>query len=46
MRFGRQFSYYKTSGLGTEDIAVTIRAKYLCVSFQGIKEDTSATVTY
>ncbi|WP_104733998.1 GTP cyclohydrolase I FolE [Hanstruepera ponticola] len=31
--------------LGTEDIAVIIDAKHLCVSSRGIKDDTSATVT-
>jgi GTP cyclohydrolase I len=31
--------------LGTEDIAVFIDAKHLCVSSRGIKDDTSSTVT-
>ncbi len=31
--------------LGTEDVAVIIEAKHLCVSSRGIKDDTSATVT-
>jgi GTP cyclohydrolase I len=31
--------------LGTEDIAVYIDAKHLCVSSRGIKDDTSSTVT-
>ena len=31
--------------LGTEDIAVIIDAKHLCVSSRGVKDDTSATVT-
>ena len=31
--------------LNTEDIAVIIDAKHLCVSSRGIKDDTSATVT-
>jgi GTP cyclohydrolase IA len=31
--------------LGTEDIAVIIDAKHLCVSSRGIQDDTSATVT-
>ena len=31
--------------LGTEDVAVIIDAKHLCVSSRGIKDDTSATVT-
>ena len=31
--------------LNTEDIAVIIDAKHLCVSSRGVKDDTSATVT-
>jgi GTP cyclohydrolase I len=31
--------------LNTEDVAVIIDAKHLCVSSRGIKDDTSATVT-
>jgi GTP cyclohydrolase I len=31
--------------LGTNDVAVIIDAKHLCVSSRGIKDDTSATVT-
>lgn len=31
--------------LGTEDIAVIIDAKHLCVSSRGIKDDTSSTIT-
>ena len=31
--------------LGTEDVAVIIDAKHLCVSSRGIKDDASATVT-
>jgi GTP cyclohydrolase IA len=31
--------------LGTDDVAVLIDAKHLCVSSRGIKDDTSATVT-
>jgi GTP cyclohydrolase I len=31
--------------LGTEDVAVIIDAKHLCVSSRGIKDDTSTTVT-
>ena len=31
--------------LNTEDIAVIIDAKHLCVSSRGIKDDTSTTVT-
>ena len=31
--------------LGTEDVAVIIDAKHLCVSSRGVKDDTSATVT-
>jgi GTP cyclohydrolase I len=31
--------------LETEDVAVIIDAKHLCVSSRGVKDDTSATVT-
>ena len=31
--------------LGTEDVAVVIDAKHLCVSSRGIKDDTSSTIT-
>jgi GTP cyclohydrolase I len=31
--------------LGTEDVAVIIDAKHLCVSSRGIKDESSATVT-
>ena len=31
--------------LGTNDVAVIIDAKHLCVSSRGIKDETSATVT-
>jgi GTP cyclohydrolase I len=31
--------------LNTEDVAVIIDAKHLCVSSRGIKDDTSSTVT-
>jgi len=31
--------------LGTDDVAVIIDAKHLCVSSRGVKDDTSATVT-
>ena len=31
--------------LGTEDVAVIIDARHLCVSSRGIKDETSATVT-
>ena len=31
--------------LGTDDVAVIIDAKHLCVSSRGIKDDTSSTVT-
>lgn len=31
--------------LDTEDVAVIIDAKHLCVSSRGVKDDTSATVT-
>lgn len=31
--------------LGTDDVAVLIDAKHLCVSSRGIKDESSATVT-
>ena len=31
--------------LGTDDVAVIIDAKHLCVSSRGIKDDTSSTTT-
>jgi GTP cyclohydrolase I len=31
--------------LGTEDVAVIIDAKHLCVSSRGIKDETSSTTT-
>ena len=31
--------------LGTQDVAVYIDAKHLCVSSRGIKDDTSSTIT-
>ena len=31
--------------LGTDDVAVVIDAKHLCVSSRGVKDDTSSTVT-
>lgn len=31
--------------LGTEDVAIVIDAKHLCVSSRGVKDDTSSTVT-
>lgn len=31
--------------LGTDDVAVMIDAKHLCVSFRGVKDDTSSTFT-
>ena len=31
--------------LGTEDVAIIIDAKHLCVSSRGVKDDTSSTVT-
>ena len=40
-----QIGHELKSVLGTEDVAVIIEAKHLCVSSRGIKDDTSATIT-
>jgi GTP cyclohydrolase I len=40
-----QIAHELQNVLGTEDIAVYIDAKHLCVSSRGIKDDTSSTVT-
>jgi GTP cyclohydrolase I len=40
-----QIAHELHKALGTEDIAVYIDAKHLCVSSRGIKDDTSSTVT-
>ena len=44
-RLTNQIAEELKSVLETEDIAVIIDAKHLCVSSRGIKDDTSATVT-
>lgn len=44
-RLTNQIANELKSILGTEDVAVIIDAKHLCVSSRGIKDDTSATVT-
>ncbi len=44
-RLTNQIAEELKSILDTEDIAVIIDAKHLCVSSRGIKDDTSATVT-
>ncbi len=44
-RLTNQIAAELRSSLDTEDIAVIIDAKHLCVSSRGIKDDTSATVT-
>ena len=44
-RFTNQIANELKQILNTEDIAVIIDAKHLCVSSRGIKDDTSATVT-
>ena len=44
-RLTNQIGVELQSILETEDVAVIIDAKHLCVSSRGIKDDTSATVT-
>jgi len=44
-RLTNQIAYELTKILETEDVAVIIDAKHLCVSSRGIQDDTSATVT-
>ena len=44
-RLTNQIAEDLKSILGTDDVAVIIDAKHLCVSSRGIKDDTSATVT-
>jgi GTP cyclohydrolase I len=44
-RLTNQIAEELKSILGTEDVAVIIDAKHLCVSSRGIKDDSSATVT-
>ena len=44
-RLTNQIAMELKSILNTEDIAIIIDAKHLCVSSRGVKDDTSATVT-
>ncbi|PCE64807.1 GTP cyclohydrolase I FolE [Sediminicola luteus] len=44
-RLTNQIAREMVQTLGTEDVAVIIDAKHLCVSSRGVKDDTSATVT-
>ena len=44
-RLTNQIAEELKSVLGTEDVAVIIDAKHLCVSSRGIKDETSSTVT-
>ena len=44
-RLTQQIASELRTVLGTEDVAVIIDAKHLCVSSRGVKDDTSATVT-
>ena len=44
-RLTMQIAFELQEILGTEDIAVIVDAKHLCVSSRGIKDDTSATIT-
>ena len=44
-RLTNQIAVELKSILNTEDVAVIIDAKHLCVASRGVKDDTSATVT-
>lgn len=44
-RLNQQIAAELTKVLGTEDVAVIIDARHLCVSSRGVKDDASATVT-
>ena len=44
-RLTNQIAVYLQEKLGTENVAVIIDAKHLCVSSRGIKDDSSSTVT-
>ncbi|WP_299127769.1 GTP cyclohydrolase I FolE [uncultured Winogradskyella sp.] len=44
-RLTQQIANELKTALNTEDVAVIIDAKHLCVSSRGVKDDTSATVT-
>ena len=44
-RLTQQIANDLTGTLGTEDVAIVIDAKHLCVSSRGVKDDTSSTIT-
>ena len=44
-RLTQQIANDLTEALGTEDVAIIIDAKHLCVSSRGVKDDTSSTIT-
>ncbi|MBT8245161.1 MAG: GTP cyclohydrolase I FolE [Winogradskyella sp.] len=44
-RLTQQIAHELRTVLGTEDVAIIIDAKHLCVSSRGVKDDTSSTVT-
>jgi len=44
-RLTQQIAHELKTVLGTEDVAIIIDAKHLCVSSRGVKDDTSSTVT-
>ncbi|MDA8768828.1 GTP cyclohydrolase I FolE [Winogradskyella sp.] len=44
-RLTQQIANDLTEALGTEDVAIVIDAKHLCVSSRGVKDDTSSTIT-
>ena len=44
-RLTQQIANDLKEALGTEDVAIVIDAKHLCVSSRGIKDDTSSTIT-
>ena len=44
-RLTQQIANDLTEALGSEDVAIIIDAKHLCVSSRGVKDDTSSTIT-
>ncbi|WP_295831226.1 GTP cyclohydrolase I FolE [uncultured Winogradskyella sp.] len=44
-RLTQQIANDLKEALGTEDVAIVIDAKHLCVSSRGVKDDTSSTIT-
>lgn len=44
-RMTEQIAKDLKEALGTEDVAIVIEAKHLCVSMRGVQDDTSATIT-